>query len=106
MREVGVEVEFREEEVWKDSEKMEKEWAGCWAELKKGMQNGYTEKLKNDYKKEGMQSQVFAGQENESLVWLTTNIKLPIRHGTLLDGIKAMSQRGTGSSCVGTSSTE
>ena len=27
--EVGVEVEFREEEVWKDSEKMEKEWAGC-----------------------------------------------------------------------------
>ena len=74
MREVGVEVEFREEEVWKDGEKMEKEWAGCWAELKKGMQNGYTEKLKNDYKKKGMQSQVFAGQENESLVWLNTNI--------------------------------
>ena len=74
LREVGVEVQFREEEIWKDSEKMEKEWAGCWAELKKGMQNGYTEKLKNDYKKKGMQSQVFAGQENESLVWLNTNI--------------------------------
>ena len=31
------------------------------------------EKLKSDYKK-GIQSQVFAGQENESLVWLNTNI--------------------------------
>ena len=38
------------------------------------MQNGLTEKLKNDYKKKGMQSQVFAGQENESLAWLNTNI--------------------------------
>ena len=32
------------------------------------------EKLKNDYKEKGIQSQVFAGQENESLVWLNTNI--------------------------------
>ena len=39
LRKVGVEVEFREEEFWKDSEKIDKEWAGCWAELKKGMQN-------------------------------------------------------------------
>ena len=47
LREVGMEVEFREE-VWKDGEKMEKEQAGRWAQPKNGMQNGYTEKLKND----------------------------------------------------------
>ena len=43
-REVEMEVEFREEEVWKDGEKLEKEWAGCWAELKKEMQNGAEER--------------------------------------------------------------
>ena len=69
-----MEVEFRAEEVWKDGEKMEKERAGCWAELKKGMQKGYTEKLKNEYKEKSIQSQVFAGQENESRVWLNTII--------------------------------
>ena len=47
---------------------MEKEWAGCWGKMKKGMQNGYTGKLKNDYNEKGMQSQVFAWQENENLV--------------------------------------
>ena len=42
--------------------------------MRKGVQNGYTEKLKNDYKAKGVQSQVFTEQENESLVWLNTNI--------------------------------
>ena len=40
-REVGVEGEFRVDEVWKEGEKMEKEWAGYWAELKKGMVSGH-----------------------------------------------------------------
>ena len=83
-----MEVEFREEEVWKDGEKMEKEWAGCWAELKKGMQNRYTEKL-NDYKEKRMQSQVFTEQANESLVWLNTNIT-PKKTAGIMDMLEQM----------------
>lgn len=89
LREFGLEVEFREEEVWRGGEKMEKDWAGCWTELKKGMKNGYIAKLKNDYKKKAMQSQVFVRQENESPMWLNTNIT-PQKMAGIMDVLEQM----------------
>ena len=53
------------------------------------MENGYTEKLKNDYKAKGMQSQVFKGQENESFVWLNTNIT-PQKTAGIMDLLEQM----------------
>ena len=53
------------------------------------MQNGYTEKLKNDYQAKGMQSQVFTEQANESLVWLNTNIT-PQKMAGIMDFLEQM----------------
>ena len=44
-REIGLEVDFMQEEIWKIGEKVEKDWSGCWKQLKKGMKKGYKEKL-------------------------------------------------------------
>ena len=56
LQEMGHEVDFREEEIFKDEEKVEKDWSSCWMELKKGMKKGYDEKLKNEYKEKVMHS--------------------------------------------------
>ena len=56
LREIGLEVDYREEEIWKNGEKVEKDWSGCWKELKYEMKRGYEEKLKNECKEKVMQS--------------------------------------------------
>ena len=74
LREIGLEVDIREEEIWKYGEKVEKDWSGCWKELKKGMKKGYEESMRNKYKEKVMHSQVFVGQERESHMWLNLSI--------------------------------
>ena len=57
LREMGLKVHLREEEIWGTEEKVKKDWSVCWKELKKGCE----EKLKNKYKEKMMLSQVFVG---------------------------------------------
>ena len=66
LREIGNNVDLGEEEIWKNGEKVEKDWSGCWKELKKGTKKGYEEKVKNECKEKVMHNQVFVGQEKES----------------------------------------
>ena len=73
LREIGLEFDFLEEEIWKNGEKVEKDWSGFWKELKKGMKKGYEESVRNKYKEKVMQSQVFVGQEKESYMRLNLN---------------------------------
>ena len=64
MRETRLEVDFREEEIWKRGEqveKVEKDWSGCRKELKKGMKKRYEEKLNSELEEKVMKSQVFVG---------------------------------------------
>ena len=76
LREIGLEVDFREKEIWKNGKKVEKDWSGCWKEFKKEMKEGYDEKLKKKYKEKVTESQVFVGQERESYIWLNLNTTL------------------------------
>ena len=60
---------------------MEKDWFGCWKELKKGMKRGYEEKLKNEYKESDAEpSMCRAGNRKPHVVELKYYITKEIRN--------------------------
>lgn len=74
MEEVGIRLEFEDNTIQLDGERIDQEWKSTWRRVKSALQKSAKQKRIETYKSKEQQSQFFREQEDECHLWLTQNL--------------------------------
>ena len=74
MDDVGLQIQFKERNIWIDGELINGGWKPAWKRLKEKFKKEVKSQKIEEYETKEQQSKLYRGQEQECLVWLSQKL--------------------------------